>query len=64
MSLSVLTEHANRSDALAGLPLRADQARPMGELGPVLSTPIVVVVATAYAVGMIIPAAAGDSQPK
>ena len=48
MSVSVLTEHANRSGALAGLPLRADRARPMSELAPVLATPAVVITAVAY----------------
>ncbi len=73
MSVSVLTEHANRSDALAGLPLRADQARPMSELGPVLATPTIVgaatAIATSPAVGVAVfgwatPVAAGSEQPQ
>ncbi len=47
MSVFVLTEHANRSGALAGLPLRADQARPMSELAPVLATPAITAVPNA-----------------
>ncbi|MCF1592909.1 hypothetical protein [Streptomyces muensis] len=41
MSVSVLTEHANRSSAPTGLPLRADRARQMSELAPVLATPAI-----------------------
>ncbi|MFD9303391.1 hypothetical protein ACFWCB_12170 [Streptomyces sp. NPDC060048] len=50
--MSVLTEHVNSSGELAEFPLRADRARQMGDLAPVLATPATVVaVAAGVAVG-------------
>ncbi|WP_033306965.1 hypothetical protein [Streptomyces iakyrus] len=61
----MLTEHVNASSVLAEFPLRADRARRMDELTPVLATPGAVVVAvglyvvaTPYVAGAI-----GSKQP-
>ena len=71
MSVSVLTEHANSHSALVDLPLRADRARPMSELAPVLATPAAAVafaagVAVGYQVGQAhalgVAAAGGDQE--
>ncbi|MGW3651220.1 hypothetical protein [Streptomyces sp. NPDC000878] len=49
--MSVLTEHVNTSSALAEFPLRADRARQLGELAPVLATPA---AAVAFAAGVAV----------
>ncbi|MFI9105449.1 hypothetical protein ACIGXA_33565 [Streptomyces fildesensis] len=51
MSVSTLTEHANASGALAGLPMRTDRALQMTELTPVLATPA---TALAFAAGVAV----------
>ncbi|MCF1592910.1 hypothetical protein [Streptomyces muensis] len=58
MSVSVLTEHANRSRTLAGLPLRADRAQQMSQLAPVLATPA---TAVAFAAGVGVGLALGQA---